>query len=66
MFVTLFATDKCLYSHREGRASHPFVVRGIRGNKLLVQSSEQIVQVNENAYFLEVGSEMRKILGYME
>ena len=44
-FVTLFATDKCSYRHQKGRASHPFVVRGISGNKLLVESSEQrIVQ----------------------
>ena len=35
--------DKCLYSHREERASHPFVARGIRGNKLLVESSEQMI-----------------------
>ena len=43
LFVTLFATDKCSYSHREERASHPFVARGIRGNKLLVESSEQTI-----------------------
>ena len=43
LFVTLFATDKCSYSHRKGRASHPFVVRGIRGNKLLIESSEKTV-----------------------
>ena len=41
LFVTLFAPDKCSYSHREERASHPFIARGIRGNKLLVESSEQ-------------------------
>ena len=43
LFVTLFATDKCSYSHREGRASHLFVARGIRGNKLVVESSEQTI-----------------------
>ena len=43
LFVTLFATDKCLYCHRRGRASHPFVTRGIRGNKLLVEISEQTI-----------------------
>ena len=43
LFVTLFATDKCSYSYREERASHPFVARGIRGNKLLVESSEQTI-----------------------
>ena len=43
LFVTLFATDKYSYSHRRERASHPFVVRGIRGNKLLVESSEQTI-----------------------
>ena len=43
LFIILFATDKCSYNHREGRASHHFVVRGIRGNKLLVESSEQTI-----------------------
>ena len=43
LFVTLSAMDKCSYSHREERASHPFVARGIRGNKLLVESSEQTI-----------------------
>ena len=43
LFVTLFAMDKCPYSHRRRRASHPFVARGIRGNKLLVESSEQTI-----------------------
>ena len=41
LFVTLFATDKCSYSHRKERASQPSEARGIRGNKLLVESSEQ-------------------------
>ena len=35
--------DKSSYSYREGRGSHPLGARGIRGNKLLVESSEQTI-----------------------
>ena len=43
LFLTLFARDKCLYSHWKRRASHPFVARGIHGNNLLVKSSKQTI-----------------------
>ena len=43
LFVTLFAMDKSSYSHWGERASHSLVARGIRGNKLLVESSEQMI-----------------------
>ena len=43
LFVTSFTTNKCLYSHWGGRASHSFVARGIRGNKLLVESIEATI-----------------------
>ena len=45
----------------------PFRTRGIGGNKLLFESSDQmVVQGQQGSHFVEVGSEMREILGYME
>ena len=66
LFVTLFAMDKCSYSHREERASHPFAARGICGNKLLVESSDQTIVQGQRGCPLQVGSEMWKIVAYME
>ena len=65
--MTLFAMDKCSYSHSEGLHT-PFRTRGIGGNKLLLESSDQTLsfRVNRGSHFVEVGSEMRGILGYME
>ena len=52
----------------EQKASHPFAERGIRGNKLQVESSEQDGRSGSKRIptFLETGLTVRKILSYME
>ena len=51
--MTLFAMDKYSYSHPEGLHT-PFRTRGIGGNKLLFESSDQMVVQGQQGFPLRI------------